>query len=161
MLYLSLEVRLFADIPPRLHFDEVAISILRPVHPKKLFIEESTAHDLRIMHCQHIIEIVEDHFRTYLPGDYTTMFLHGCLHTCLALISTLDDPICQDFFTKAAALLRRGVVDIPGMQLVLSVVETIVWALEKNIPSAAKASFRGQTVSDILTEWAFAPGADV
>lgn len=132
--------------------------ILRPVHARVLFADEATTRDLRIEHCQHIVEIVEHHFRTQLSSDYTIMFLHGCFHTCLTLIPFLDEPICQDLFTRAAAAFHRGVRDIPGMRLVMSAVEAVVWAMGKKVPPAARASFMGEApkdVNDVSPEWGF------
>ncbi|KAF3034175.1 hypothetical protein E8E11_000464 [Didymella keratinophila] len=142
----------------RIHFDEIAMFILRPVHAGIIFAGEATTRDLRIEHCQHIVEVVEYHFLTQLSSDYTIMLMHGCFHICLTLIPFLDETICQDLFTRAAGGLRRGVRDIPAMGLVISAVEAVVWAMGKKVPPAAKASFVGEApkdIKDVSPEWGF------
>lgn len=142
----------------RIHFDEIAMFILRPVQAELIFADEATTRDLRIEHCQYVVEVVECHFQTQLPGDYTIMFMHGCFHICLTLVPFLNETICQDLFTRAAGALRRGVRDIPGMRLVMSAVEAVVWAMGKKVPPAARASFMGEApkdVKDVSPEWGF------
>ncbi|CAI6233925.1 unnamed protein product [Periconia digitata] len=142
----------------RLHYDEIAMFILRPVNPSQLCFKKSTAYDLHVEHSQSLVQIAENHFHTHLRSDYTIMFMHGTFHVTLTLVPFLDEPICQNLFTRAAAAFHRGVQDIPGMQLVLSAVEAVVWAMKKEIPSAAKASFKGQApkdVNDVSMEWVF------
>jgi hypothetical protein len=148
----------YTDGITRLYYDEVATFILRPVQVQTIFIDDISSRELRIMHCQHIIEIAEYHFRTQLSSDYTIMFLHGCFHALLTLIPFLDETLCQDFFTRAAAAFKRGIRDIPGMRLVMSAVEAVVWAMGKKVPPTARASFLGKAprdVEDVSPEWGF------
>ncbi|KAJ6287481.1 hypothetical protein J3E71DRAFT_209112 [Bipolaris maydis] len=142
----------------RIHFDEIAMFILRPVQAELIFADEATTRDLRIEHCQYVVEVAECHFRTQLSSDYTIMFMHGCFHVCLTLVPFLDETICQDLFTRAAGALRRGVWDIPAMRLVMSAIEAVVWAMGKKVPPAARASFMGEApkdVKDVSPEWGF------
>jgi hypothetical protein len=142
----------------RLSYDEIASFILRPVHVQAIFIDDFSSRALRIMHCQDIVEIAEYHFRTQLSSDYTPMFLHGCFHTLLTLVLFLDEPLCQDFFTRAAAACKRGIRDMPGMRLIMSAVEAIVWAMGMKVPPAARAFFLGEAprdVNDVSPEWRF------
>lgn len=110
-----------------MHREMIALFILRPLNPELCFVGETTSRDLRILHCQRIVSLVENHFREQLPGDYTTFFLAGLFHVCLTLIPSLSDPVSSDLFTRAAILLHRTVVDLPGMRQILRGVQAVVW----------------------------------
>ncbi|KAF3038471.1 hypothetical protein E8E12_003605 [Didymella heteroderae] len=123
------------------HCDIIALFILRPLDPRTVLPGEGTSLGLRIMHCQRIITLVENHFRDHLAGDYSTLFLAGLFHACLTLIPSLSSAVSAELFTRAAMLLHRTVVDLPGMRQILRGVQAVVWGMRKSLPEGARASF--------------------
>lgn len=111
------------------------------------------------MHCQHIISLVEAHFREQLPGDYSTFFLTGLFHVCLTLIPSLSSFVSAELFTRAVALLHRTVVDLPGMRQILRGVQAVAWGMKQSLPQGTKASFENlKAPSDsveVSKEWGF------
>lgn len=142
-----------------MHREMIALFILRPLNPELCFVGETTSRDLRILHCQRIVSLVENHFREQLPGDYTTFFLAGLFHVCLTLIPSLSDPVSSDLFTRAANLLHRTVVDLPGMRQILRGVQAVVWGMRKSLPQGAIASFENlkppSNSVEVKAEWGF------
>lgn len=120
-----------------------------------------TTTELRYIHCQHIVNTVEHHFRTHLPGDYSAFFLNAMYHVCITLIPSLEDPVSQQIFTRAAIGLRREPLDLPGMVFVIRGIEAVARAMRKKIPPVAKASFFAMKVptdtGDVLIEYGFPP----
>ena len=121
--------------------------------------DEATSQSLRILHCQRIITLVETHFRDYPAGDYSTFFLAGLFHVCLTLIPSLSSPVSAELFTRAAMLLHRTVVDLPGMRQILRGVQAVVWGMRKSLPQEARASFENINPPDnsveVSKEWGF------
>lgn len=141
------------------HRDIVALFILRPLDPQAVLPGEGASLGLRVMHCQRIITLVENHFRDHLAGDYSTMFLAGLFHACLTLVPSLSSVISAELFTRAAMLLHRTVVDLPGMRQILRGVQAVVWGMRKSLPEEARASFEhieppSDTV-EVSREWGF------
>jgi hypothetical protein len=142
-----------------IHRDIIALFILRPLSPQVVLPGEGTSLGLRIMHCQRIITLVENHFRDHLAGDYSTFFLAGLFHACLTLVPSLCSVISAELFTRAAMLLHRTVVDLPGMRQILRGLRAVVWGMRKSLPDEAKASFEhmeppSDTV-EVSREWGF------
>ena len=104
---------------------------------------------LRISTDLFTVELAENHFRTNFSSYYTTMIIHSLYHTCFTLIPFLDEPICPDFFTRAAATMHRTAFDIPCVRLMLSGLEAVACDLKKKISPAARASFLGEPLKDI------------
>ncbi|KZM20195.1 uncharacterized protein EKO05_0001136 [Ascochyta rabiei] len=143
----------------RVHYEEVAIFALRFLHYKTNFIDHTTVDELRVTHCQRIVETVEHHFNTHLPGHYSAMFLNALYHACITLIPSLDDPLSQQIFTRAAIGLRREPLDLPGLVFPIRGIEAVARGMKKRIPPAAKASFiaikEPIDTGDILIEYGF------
>jgi hypothetical protein len=142
-----------------IHRDVIALLLLRPLDPDAYLIGETTVQDLRTVHCQRIISFVEQHFREQLPGDYTTFFLNGLFQVCLALIPSLSSFASAELFTRAAVVLHRTVVDLPGMRQILRGIQAVVWGMKKNLPQGSKGSFENlKAPSDCVEvneEWGF------
>ena len=137
----------------------IALLLLRPLDPKAYLVGETTSQNLRIVHCQRIISLVENHFREQMPGDYSTYFLTGLFQVCLALIPSLSSFESAELFTRAAVVLHRTVVELPGMRQILRGVQAVVWGMKKNLPQGARASFEDlKAPSDsveVNKEWGF------
>ncbi|UPX11811.1 uncharacterized protein EKO05_0002399 [Ascochyta rabiei] len=142
-----------------IHRDVIALFLLRPLDPDVCLMGETTSQILRVAHCQRIISLVETHFRDQLAGDYTIFFLAGLFHVCLTLIPSLASSVSSDLFTRAAMLLHRTVVDLPGMRQILRGVQAVVWGMNKSLPQGAKASFEGLKAPadsvEVNREWGF------
>lgn len=137
----------------------IALFILRPLDPKAWLSGEGTSQGLRIVHCQRIVSLVENHFRDHLAGDYSTFFLAGLFHVCLTLIPSLSSMVSAELFTRAAMLLHRTVVDLPGMRQILRGVRAVVWGMRESLPQEARASFENIEPPDnsveVSREWGF------
>ncbi|XPS68923.1 hypothetical protein M3J09_001203 [Ascochyta lentis] len=145
----------------RVHYEEVAIFALRFLHSRTNLKDRTTAEELRIAHCQRIVETVEHHFCTHLPGHYSAMFLNALYHACITLIPSLDDPVSQQIFTRAALGLRREPLDLPGLVFPIRGIEAVARGMKKRIPPVAKASFiaikEPADTGDVLIEYGFPP----
>lgn len=143
----------------RVHYEEVAIFALRFLHSSTDLVDNISAKDLRVIHCQHIVETVEHHFRTHLPGEYSAMFLNALYHACITLIPSLDDVVSQEIFTRAAMSLRREPLDLPGLVFPIRGIEAIAMGMNKKLPPVAKAAFQAVKVpadhGDMLIEYGF------
>jgi hypothetical protein len=89
------------------------------------------------------------------------MFLNALYHVCITLIPTLEDPVSQQIFTRAAIGLRREPLDLPGLVFPIRGIEAVARALKKRIPPVAKASFvaikEPTNTGDMLIEYGFPP----
>jgi hypothetical protein len=130
----------------------VALSILQQLDPHKEFKVGIAVYDLHISHCQYIVDLVETHFRTHLPGDFSATLLGGLVQVCTVLIQTLEKPLSQDIFIRAAAGLHRGEVDFPGIPLVMRSIEVAARRANKGIPSAANCSFQSSRLLEGLDD---------
>jgi len=143
----------------RVHYEEVAVFALRFLHPNETVIDHISANELRVTHCRRIVETVERHFRSHLPGDYSAMFLNALYHACITLIPTLDQPTSQDLFTRAAIGLRREPLDLPGLVYPIRGIEAVARSMKKKIPPVAMAAFHAVKVpahtGDVLIEYGF------
>jgi hypothetical protein len=127
--------------------------------PRACLVGDSTTQDLRILHCQRIIALVEEHFRTQIPGDYSTFFLSGLFNVCLTLVPSLASLVSAELFTRAVMVLNRTVVDLPGMRQILRGIQAVVWGMKNKIPEAARASFENieppSNSVEVNKEWGF------
>jgi hypothetical protein len=143
----------------RVHYEEVAIFALRFLHRNEIVSDHISANELRVIHCQRIVETVERHFRSHLPGDYSAMFLNALYHACVTLIPSLDEPTSQEIFTRAAVGLRREPLDLPGLVIPIRGIEAVARGMKKRIPPVAMAAFHAVKVpadtGDVLIEYGF------
>lgn len=142
-----------------IHCNIVALLLLRPLDPEVCLAGETTSQSLRTLHCQRIIILVENHFHEQLAGDYTIFFIAGLFHVCLTLIPSLSFPISSELFTRAAMLLHRSVVNLPGMRQILRGIQAVVWGMREKLPQGAEASFENLTAPsnsvEVNKEWGF------
>lgn len=131
----------------RVHYEDVAILALRILHPRTYIVGHTSTNELSIINYQRIVETVEHHFSTHLPGEYSAMSLNALYHACLTPIPSMGEPIRQELFTRAAIGLLQEPLDLPGLVFPTSGIEAVARSVKKIRP-IVEAAFHAVKVPD-------------
>ena len=138
----------------RVYIDEIAISILRPLHPDTVFGENSeSAKDMCIRYCKEDLETIERSINLWPLKEYSCMTLCGLYNTALTLVPLLHDRNTHESFIRSCFLLRIIARDYPMARYVLHSLQSMAWTMKLQLPPAAQDYFDTLSVAgESLTE---------
>ncbi|OIW28590.1 hypothetical protein CONLIGDRAFT_387874 [Coniochaeta ligniaria NRRL 30616] len=129
--------------------NEVAISILRPLHRDTVFGHQAElARDLFIHHCQATVDLLDQYVRTWPLVEYTYAVVCCTNNVALALVPALDDSRTHDTFTRACKIIDASARDFPISTHVLQGIQALAWAVKVKIPAGAAAACLENAAND-------------
>ncbi|KAK7409390.1 hypothetical protein QQX98_008452 [Neonectria punicea] len=121
----------------RVYFDEVLVSVLRPLPPDSIFDNRSSVKDLCIHYADIDTKVVEQYIRTFSLQDYSVMVLCGLYNAVLTVVPYLDDPRTHSVFFRATLMLRWTARDFPMARFILLGAKALAWTLKAQVPAEA------------------------
>lgn len=124
--------------------NEVAISILRPLHRDVIFNHQcDTARELLIHHCRAAVDLLDQYVSLWPLVEYSYTVVCSINNVALALVPALDDSRTHDAFVRACRIVDASARDFPISTYVLQGIQALAWAVEARIPAAAAAYLDG------------------
>ncbi|PHH59346.1 hypothetical protein CDD82_2507 [Ophiocordyceps australis] len=125
--------------------NEVAISILRPMHGKTLFnkAQHLFAGDMLIACAMADVNMSKQYIDTFRLVDYSAMLLCGVYNAALIFVASLDEPRATHGFVRACHMVRQIARHMPVARCVLKAIMAMAWSLDFAIPARSLPYFQG------------------
>lgn len=120
--------------------EQVAISILRPLHRGTIFGHQGeSVRDLFFQHCQTTVGLLDQYVQNWPLVEYTYTVVCCTNSVALALVPVLDDTRTHDMFARACEIIDASSRDFPISTYVLQGIQALAWVLKVKIPPTAAA----------------------
>ncbi|KAI0427478.1 putative C6 transcription factor [Xylaria sp. FL1042] len=127
----------------RIVMNTATYAILRPLHPNVVLDEKegTTVKEVMLKNSELDIELMEQYFARWTPGELSTMAFVGLLNSGMVLLPLLPDETAKQLFPRICRLVRNISTRMPVAKYVLKGWEVALWSRKLEIPGPAQPYF--------------------
>ncbi|KAM0600586.1 hypothetical protein ACHAP1_000092 [Verticillium nonalfalfae] len=125
----------------RVYMDEVLVSVLRPLDPNTVFLDDLTVKDICLGLAYTDTTYMMRYIKEYTLRDYSCVVLCGLYNALFTMAPYLGDPTIHQLFAETSYLMRQTARDFPMSSFILQAIKAFAWTSSLPLPIAAAPYF--------------------
>ncbi|KAM0630014.1 hypothetical protein ACHAQG_000595 [Verticillium nonalfalfae] len=126
---------------PSVYMDEVLVSVLRPLDPNTVFLDDLTVKDICLGLAYTDTTYMMRYIKEYTLRDYSCVVLCGLYNALFTMAPYLGDPTIHQLFAETSYLMRQTARDFPMSSFILQAIKAFAWTSSLPLPIAAAPYF--------------------
>ncbi|RNJ60217.1 hypothetical protein D7B24_009249 [Verticillium nonalfalfae] len=123
------------------YMDEVLVSVLRPLDPNTVFLDDLTVKDICLGLAYTDTTYMMRYIKEYTLRDYSCVVLCGLYNALFTMAPYLGDPTIHQLFAETSYLMRQTARDFPMSSFILQAIKAFAWTSSLPLPIAAAPYF--------------------